>query len=184
MQPLYPQDGSPLFFIQTLVWAWAGCIVILTFSILRATFHPFEFDSHDHLALVRDIFYLGFFIVSNLCAIAQLFSLTGMVVFHMYLVSHNMTHIEYNCCKGMAASCQFDRGLFFNLREVFGKVYFVLIFAPYYIPPDKLEGDNYNPVVGGPEVDEVRINEWRERRNKKRCGGMGDLCTAPCQAFS
>ena len=49
---------------------------------------------------------------------------------------------------------------------------------------EKLNGDNYKPVVGGPEVDEALIEEWRTRRNEKRCGGMGDLCTAPCQAFS
>ncbi len=49
---------------------------------------------------------------------------------------------------------------------------------------DKLEGDNYSPLTGGPEVDEALINEWRKRQKEKRCGGMGNLFTAPCQAFS
>jgi hypothetical protein len=101
----------------------------------------------------------------------------------------------------------------FNLRELFGK-YFFLAFVPYYVPPgtlthnidrkpplsllnvcslsyaplslsaDKLEGDNYSPLTGGPEVDEALIDEWRKRQKEKRCGGMGNLFTAPCQAFS
>ena len=50
---------------------------------------------------VKEVIYVIIFGISGLSAIAQLFSLTGMVIFHVYLVSHNMTHIEYNCCKGM-----------------------------------------------------------------------------------
>jgi hypothetical protein len=115
---------------------------------------------------VKEIVYVIIFGISNLCALAQIFSLSGMVVFHLYLVSHNMTHIEYNCCKGMvrgfpwrrlafplrsrgasfahpvlaltlvlkAPNCRFDRGVFFNLRELFGQ-YFFLICIPYYVPP-------------------------------------------------
>lgn len=170
------------FFIQTLVLAWVGCILVITFSVLRTALHPFKIDSDDH-DFVKEIIYVIIFGVSNICALTQLFSLSGMVIFHLYLVSHNMTHVEYICCKGMAASCRFNRGIMFNLRELFGK-YFFLAFVPYYVPPDKLEGDNYSPLTGGPEVDEALIDEWRKRQKEKRCGGMGNLFTAPCQAFS
>jgi len=170
------------FFLQTLILAWTGCIIVLVFSILRTVFHPFEFDTDDD-DFVRDLIYFIIFCAGNLCVVAQLFSLSGMVFFHLYLISHNMTHIEYNCCKGMASGCRFNRGLLFNLFELLGK-YWILSLVPYYIPPEGLHGDNYKPISGGSEVDQALIEEWRKKRAKKRCGGMGDLCTGPCQAFS
>lgn len=49
---------------------------------------------------------------------------------------------------------------------------------------DQLTGDNYNPLSNEADVDEAIIEAWRKKRREKRCGGMGDLCTGPCQAFS
>jgi len=59
--------------------------------------------------------------ICGLNAILQFGSLGFMVTFQSFLVMHNMTNIEYVCCKGMAPACHFDRGVKANTFHACGK---------------------------------------------------------------
>jgi len=161
------------FFIQALITGFTGCIFVLVISILRPIFKPFPISEqwNEYAFLIDFILYCA----SGVSVVLQVFSLGGMVFFHLFLISHNMTHIEFNCCRGRATPCRYNRGTWFNLKELLGQN-ILLWLLPIHTPPPGLEGDNFQP-VSDEEAAQTSVDQegfWRHADKFASC----------CQCFT
>jgi len=107
--------GNYKYFFVALTTAFLECIIMASLAILRWTFN-------NHEWLNFRTFLLG---LQCIFVAVQLVLLGIMITFHVFLISKNMTTIDWHCCRGKGPGHSFDRGILENIKDNLGSYWWL-----------------------------------------------------------